>query len=300
MATIQPLLTPPTTLSTWVRASVKNVSLNSAAPVSIWMGRTSTPGWSMGQSRKLMPRCLGASGSVRQSTKIQLADWPAEVQIFWPLMTHSSPSRTARQPRLTEVGAGVGLGVALAPDVGAVDDAGQEVRLLLVGADGEDGVADHLDAERVVGAARGGAGLLELLGEDDGLELAQAAAAVLARPRRGQVALLGQQGPPGGVEVGDGGLVGEGADAGPCGREVLGQEGLDLLAVRLGLGGIGGLHDDILTRRSDGGYRVVGRQHDGRARSRWSMVPAPKRVALTTVLGARTHGRSDRRRSALP
>ena len=47
-----------------------------------------------------MPLCLGASGSVRASTKIQSARWPADVQIFWPLITHSSPSSAARQPRL--------------------------------------------------------------------------------------------------------------------------------------------------------------------------------------------------------
>ncbi len=64
-----------------------------------------------------MPLCLGTSGSVRASTKIQLARWPAEVQIFWPLITHSSPSSSARQPEVAEVGAGVRLGVALAPEV---------------------------------------------------------------------------------------------------------------------------------------------------------------------------------------
>ena len=64
------------------------------------MGRTSTPGWVIGTRRKLMPLCLGASGSVRARTKIQSARWPAEVQIFWPLITHSSPSSTALQPRL--------------------------------------------------------------------------------------------------------------------------------------------------------------------------------------------------------
>ena len=47
-----------------------------------------------------MPLCLAASGSVRVSTKIQLARCPADVQIFWPLITHSSPSSAARQPRL--------------------------------------------------------------------------------------------------------------------------------------------------------------------------------------------------------
>ena len=36
--------------------------------------------------RKLMPRCFGASGSVRTRQNIWLARWPPEVQIFWPLM----------------------------------------------------------------------------------------------------------------------------------------------------------------------------------------------------------------------
>ena len=43
-----------------------------------------------------MPRCLGASGSVRVRTWIQSACRAPEVQIFCPLITYSSPSRTAR------------------------------------------------------------------------------------------------------------------------------------------------------------------------------------------------------------
>ncbi len=61
---------------------MKKTSLNSESPDIILIGRTSTPGWSIGQSRNVMPLCFGASGSVRVSTKIQLARWPAEVQIF--------------------------------------------------------------------------------------------------------------------------------------------------------------------------------------------------------------------------
>ena len=34
-----------------------------------------------------MPRCFGASGSVRASMNIQSARWAPEVQIFWPLTT---------------------------------------------------------------------------------------------------------------------------------------------------------------------------------------------------------------------
>ena len=43
-----------------------------------------------------MPRCFGASGSVRASRNMKSASWAWLVHTFWPLMTHSSPSRTAR------------------------------------------------------------------------------------------------------------------------------------------------------------------------------------------------------------
>ena len=51
LATFQPLLTPPTTLSFGQRASVKNTSVNSAVPSGWVIPRTSTPGWCMGTSR---------------------------------------------------------------------------------------------------------------------------------------------------------------------------------------------------------------------------------------------------------
>ena len=47
-----------------------------------------------------MPRCFGTVGSVRASTKIQLAWVANEVQIFCPSITHSSPSSVARVLRL--------------------------------------------------------------------------------------------------------------------------------------------------------------------------------------------------------
>ena len=50
-ATRQPSLTSPTTRSASVRAPSKKTSLNSDVPVSWRMGRTSTPGWSMGTRR---------------------------------------------------------------------------------------------------------------------------------------------------------------------------------------------------------------------------------------------------------
>ena len=59
-----------------------------------------------------MPLCFGASGSVRHASQIQSASWPPVVKTFWPLMTYSSPSRTARVRQRREVGAGAGLAVA--------------------------------------------------------------------------------------------------------------------------------------------------------------------------------------------
>ena len=43
-----------------------------------------------------MPACLAASGSVRTRANIMSAWAAVEVQIFWPLITKSSPSSTAR------------------------------------------------------------------------------------------------------------------------------------------------------------------------------------------------------------
>ena len=92
IATRHPLLTPPTTRSALVRASLKKTSLNSAEPVSCFSGFTSMPGWRIGQSRYDRPLCFGASASVRQTTKHQSERWASVVQTFWPLITHSSPS----------------------------------------------------------------------------------------------------------------------------------------------------------------------------------------------------------------
>ena len=68
MATRQPSFSAPTTFSTGMRTSSRNISLNSLSPVSVRIGRTSMPGESIGMIIQVMPRCLGASGSVRASS----------------------------------------------------------------------------------------------------------------------------------------------------------------------------------------------------------------------------------------
>ena len=50
----------------------------------------------MSTMKKVIPRCFGASGSVRAIRMPKSACWALEVQTFWPSTTHSSPSRTAR------------------------------------------------------------------------------------------------------------------------------------------------------------------------------------------------------------
>ena len=95
-ATAQPPCTSPTTFSAGMRTSVKNTSLKCDSPVACTSGRISTPGVRMSTMKNVMPLCFGASGSVRASRMPKSAWCALEVQTFWPLTTHSSPSSTAR------------------------------------------------------------------------------------------------------------------------------------------------------------------------------------------------------------
>ena len=60
------------------------------------IGRTSTPGWCASTSSMVMPRWRLSSVPVRHRTYIQSAKLPSVIQIFWPLSTQPSPSRSAR------------------------------------------------------------------------------------------------------------------------------------------------------------------------------------------------------------
>jgi hypothetical protein len=60
------------------------------------MGRTVMPGLSMSISTKEMPSCLRVPTDVRTSANIRLATCALPVQVLVPLITYSSPSRTAR------------------------------------------------------------------------------------------------------------------------------------------------------------------------------------------------------------
>ena len=98
IATRQPSPTSPMRSASGTRTPVRYTSLNSACPVICRSGRTSTPGEWRSSPKYVIPRCLGWSGSVRAISIARLHRWALVVHTFWPSTTHSSPSRTARQP----------------------------------------------------------------------------------------------------------------------------------------------------------------------------------------------------------
>ena len=66
----------------------------------VWRsGRTSTPGACMSTMNPVRPLCLGWSGSVRQMIS-PMSEYAPDVQTFWPVISHSSPSRSALVCRL--------------------------------------------------------------------------------------------------------------------------------------------------------------------------------------------------------
>ncbi|CAM5682911.1 hypothetical protein SVIOM74S_00540 [Streptomyces violarus] len=87
MVTRQPSFSSPTRFSAGTRTSSRKTSANSADPASVRSGRTVIPGASMGMASQVMPRCLGASGSVRTSSSHQSATSAWEVQILEPVTT---------------------------------------------------------------------------------------------------------------------------------------------------------------------------------------------------------------------
>lgn len=87
IVTRQPSFSSPTRWVTGTRTSSRNTSANSADPARVRSGRTVMPGASMGMASQVMPRCLGAAGSVRTSSSHQSATSACEVQILDPLTT---------------------------------------------------------------------------------------------------------------------------------------------------------------------------------------------------------------------
>ena len=97
-ATFQPSPTAPSRSVSGIRTSVKKTSLNEAPPLICRIGRTSTPGASIGTRKAVSPACLATDESVRQISSPHAENRAPELHTFCPLTTHSSPSRTARVP----------------------------------------------------------------------------------------------------------------------------------------------------------------------------------------------------------
>ena len=121
------------------------------------------------------------------------------VQTFWPVTTHSSPSRTARV--FSEARSEPEPGsekpwhqISSADRIG-----GEEALLLLLGAVGDDRRPAHREAEHVGHLRRAGA--RDLLVEDRLLDERGARAAVLGRPAQAGPAALVQRPLPGAPEL---------------------------------------------------------------------------------------------------
>ena len=181
IATVQPSLTSPSTFSCGTRTSSKKTSLNAAPPFICLSGLIVTPGACMSTMNAVMPLCFSASGSVRQMISPKSEYCAPEVHTFWPLSTHSSPSRTAVVDERRDVGAGARLAEQLAPDLLAAQQLGEVALLLRVGAARLKRRRDHAepDDER-----RGRHAVPRfLLAEDDLLHRRAVAATELGFPR---------------------------------------------------------------------------------------------------------------------
>ena len=195
LATSQPLFSSPTRFSTGTFTSVKNTSFRWWLPSMEMIGRTSMPGVFMSISRKEMPSWrlarlrVGAHqaeapvGVVRGGGPDLLA--VDDVVVALPLR---------RGPQAGEVGAGAGLGEALAPPVVEVGGARQEALLLRLGAELHQHRAEHGDVEGEQLRRRRREVLLQ---EDHPLDRGPARAAPFLRPGEGGPALGIQDALPG-------------------------------------------------------------------------------------------------------
>ena len=92
--------------------------------------------------------------------------WASVFQTFWPLTTHSSPSRTARSRERREVGSRAGLAEELAPDLFAGEERTEQSRRGLGVRVRHDRRRGEVQAE----AVPPGLGELDLLGPEPALD----------------------------------------------------------------------------------------------------------------------------------
>ena len=198
-ATRQPSLTSPTTRSASVRAPSKNTSLNSEVPVICRMGRTSTPALVHGDEKigePLVPRRLGVGATHHEAPVAPLGVGGPHL-----LARHHPLVAVEHGPGLHvgEVRAGVGLGVALAPQLDPPADGVEEPGLLFVCAVGDQGRAQQpfphdVDPGRSVGPD-------VLLVPDDLLGHGGAPAAVLDGPAHARPAVGAELALPGRAQL---------------------------------------------------------------------------------------------------
>ena len=74
----QPRFSSPTSESAGMRTSSQNVSFVRPSPI-VHSGRTVMPGVVIGTTNIEMPRCFGASGSVRAASQTCVETWALEV-----------------------------------------------------------------------------------------------------------------------------------------------------------------------------------------------------------------------------
>jgi hypothetical protein len=175
--------------------------------------------------------CRADVWSVRHTTKHQSADDPLVAVALGPGLD------------VGQVAPGVGLGIALAPQLGPLADGRQEASLLLGGAVVDQGRAEQALAHDVDPAGRCGPGVL--LVEDDLLGHGGPAASVLDRPTEAGPAAPRQHFLPPPAHLEAEGLVARTAPApqlGEFAHQVLPQEGADLLAEGHILGAVAQIH----------------------------------------------------------
>ena len=216
----------------------------------------------------MIPRCLGTVGSVRASTKIQSASVANDVQIFWPSITHSSPSSTARVVRPARSEPAFGSENPWHHESSPERMRGRKCALLLLGPPLQQGVAHHLHADGVAAPDRAA--------PSPGRTPPPARPARAwscpappysvghARPSRPFAwSVVRQVATNSAASSG-----GQRADPGPVGGEVLGEEGPDAHPERLGLGGGTQVHGRTvaakLTDSSSVGHARGARPHDER------------------------------------
>ena len=151
-----------------------------------------------------------------------------------------------RRRQRRQVGSGVGLREALAPDVVAAQHAGEQVALLLLGAVLHDRRRDVRQADDVHGPRRSGA--VHLLGIDDLLHERCAPPAVLRRPGDGCVAGAGERAVPFLQSLDPFRVVPDGMprQLAEIVGEVPVQPGPELLPERLGFLGIRKVHAGVI------------------------------------------------------